>query len=322
LRLGCLGTGRIAELAILRPATLRSDVEIELWGRNEERLKQLSGRYHVATSARSLQSMLADESFDAVYVGLPNSLHFEAAVGALLGGKSALVEKPLCLGQTEALGLASLAARAGRIVQEALMVSHHPWQGWLRDRLATGRYGRIVALNTEVTFPASRDRLDRMPDTRQGGGAWYDIGPYWLQFLQALGLLAIRDFEILSVRRHRRAFDEQITVSAQLLDGVCARLQASLSGRYQARHVIRTETATLCVRDFLRPTIGDAQLAIDIVERPGSQGTQTFPGHNYYFHQLASFLDAVRGGSAGVSHQALARALDIAKIAQAVTEVA
>ena len=55
-------------------------------------------------------ALVGDSRVDAVYIPLPNNLHFEWARQCLLAGKHVLVEKPMCLTEAHVRELAVLAA--------------------------------------------------------------------------------------------------------------------------------------------------------------------------------------------------------------------
>ena len=48
------------------------------------------------------QVFLGDDSFDTVYIGLTNTLHYQYAKDAILAGKHVIVEKPFTVSATEA----------------------------------------------------------------------------------------------------------------------------------------------------------------------------------------------------------------------------
>ena len=64
-----------------------------------ETLAALSRRYRVKNTWNydQLDEALASDTFDAVYIALPNHLHCEYAIRAAAAGKHVLCEKPMAL---------------------------------------------------------------------------------------------------------------------------------------------------------------------------------------------------------------------------------
>ncbi|HEU4842122.1 MAG TPA: Gfo/Idh/MocA family oxidoreductase [Ilumatobacteraceae bacterium] len=122
--------------------------------------------------------VLADPDVDAVYITLPNAMHAAWALKALTAGKHVLCEKPLTMSAADTVALYETARAVGRHLAEAFMWPHHPRAQRLRDLVATGDLGPLVAHQATFTFA-----LDRPADHRfdaRGGGALLDGGIYCL----------------------------------------------------------------------------------------------------------------------------------------------
>jgi len=75
VRWGILGPGRIAA-RLLREADRAANVSVVAVGsRSHERAAQLASKFGIARVHDSYEALLADPQVDAVYIGLPNSLH-------------------------------------------------------------------------------------------------------------------------------------------------------------------------------------------------------------------------------------------------------
>ena len=96
--------------------------------------------------------MLADPDIDAVYIPLPNHLHAPWTIAAARAGKHVLCEKPLALTATEAQGMIDACREAGVLLMEAFMYRHHP--SWLavRELVASGRIGRLAAVDSWFSY--------------------------------------------------------------------------------------------------------------------------------------------------------------------------
>ena len=126
---------------------------------------------HRARFYRDYRELLARESLDGAIVATPNDRHAEVGIACAEHGLPVLMEKPIT--DTLASGRALLDAVAAHGV--ALAVGHHrrfdPTIGIARHAIATGRIGRIAAVDCvwamrkhDAYFDADWRR------TRPGGG--------------------------------------------------------------------------------------------------------------------------------------------------------
>ena len=129
--------------------------------------------------------MLADPDIDAVYIPLPNHLHAPWTIASARAGKHVLCEKPLALTAGEAQTMVDACAEAGVLLMEAFMYRQHPSWVAVRELVASGRIGRLQAVDSWFSYfnddPANiRNILD------DGGGALYDIGCYCVNLSRML----------------------------------------------------------------------------------------------------------------------------------------
>src|SRR5580693_8786194 len=80
-------------------------------------------------------ALLDDPTIDAVYIPLPNGLHYEWTIRALRAGKHVLVEKPFVSNATEATSLVKIHSALpspAPVLLEAVHYLFHPgWQTFL-----------------------------------------------------------------------------------------------------------------------------------------------------------------------------------------------
>ena len=178
IRWGVLSTARIATEKVI-PGIGRSTTGevVAIASRDGGRARAAAEGLGIPRSHGSYEALLADASVDAVYVPLPNHLHAEWSIRAMEAGKHVLCEKPLALTAAEAGRMADAAAASGRLLMEAFMYRHHP--SWLAvvEIVASGRIGRLQAVDSWFSY-----FLDDPGNIRNvleyGGGALYDIGCY------------------------------------------------------------------------------------------------------------------------------------------------
>jgi predicted dehydrogenase len=178
VRWGILSTADIALRKVIpgMRAAERTEV-LAIASRDGERARSAAEALGIPRAYAGYEALLADPDVDAVYIPLPNHLHPEWAMRAATAGKHVLCEKPLAMHTSQAREMVDTARAAGVLLMEAFMYRLHP--SWLavRDLVASGRIGRLVAVDS--WFAYHNDDPANIRNIREfGGGALYDIGCY------------------------------------------------------------------------------------------------------------------------------------------------
>lgn len=178
LRWGILSNARHTQDAIL-PALAKTESgrAVAIAARNRDAAAETAARFGIDRVHASYDDLLADPQVDAVFIGLPNSLHAEWIGKSIAAGKHVLCEKPLTVTEAETDGLAEKAAARGVHVQEALMTWSHPRWHQIRDIVRSGRIGRPTAVQGRFSF-FTRDAGNIRNQSALGGGALLDLGMY------------------------------------------------------------------------------------------------------------------------------------------------
>jgi predicted dehydrogenase len=133
----------------------------------------------------SYDALLADPDVDAIYIPLPNHLHADWTIAAARAGKHVLCEKPLAMTADDAQHMVDVAREEGVRLMEAFMYRLHP--SWLavRELVAGGRIGRLIAVQSWFSY--YNDDPANIRNIREaGGGALYDIGCYCINLSRML----------------------------------------------------------------------------------------------------------------------------------------
>ena len=178
LRIGILSTANIATAKVIPGMRRAERVEVvAIASRDAARSRAVADRLGIPTAHGSYEALLADPDVDAVYIPLPNHLHAEWTIAAARAGKHVLCEKPLAMTAADAERMVEACRTAGVHLMEAFMYRLHP--SWLaaRELVASGRIGRLVAVQSWFSFfnddPANIRNVQAF-----GGGALFDIGCY------------------------------------------------------------------------------------------------------------------------------------------------
>ena len=100
INIGIIGSGFIVPVFISVSKLVKGYHLRAIWGRHEEKLLQYKDEVDYLTT--DLEKILSDETIDAIYVALPNKLHYEYALKALEHGKHVILENPFTVYYDEA----------------------------------------------------------------------------------------------------------------------------------------------------------------------------------------------------------------------------
>jgi predicted dehydrogenase len=168
-----IATGRtIPALHAAPSATL-----LALASRDIDKARAVAQALRIPRAYGSYAELLADPDIQAVYVPLPNQLHFEWSRRALEAGTHVLCEKPLCLTAKEAAELCAIRDRTGRHIEEAFGYRNHPQWEKLAALVAGEAIGPIRAVHA-ILAKQFLDPADIRNNPQAGGGALYDLGSY------------------------------------------------------------------------------------------------------------------------------------------------
>ena len=178
IRWGVLGAAAIATGRTM-PAMLEapSATLLALASRDLAKAQAVAQTLGIPRVYASYEALLADPQVDAVYVPLPNQLHFEWALRCLQAGKHVLCEKPLCLSADQVSQLCAARDRTQRHIEEGFGFRNHPQWAKLDELLASDAIGPVRAVHATLA-KQFLDPLDVRNNPATGGGALYDLGSY------------------------------------------------------------------------------------------------------------------------------------------------
>ncbi len=153
--------------------------------RDVERGREYAKQLSIPKVHASYEELLADPEVDAVYIPMPNNLHAEWAMAAARAKKHVLCEKPLAMNAAEAARIVAVAEQEGVVLAEAFMYRLHPsWQK-VREIVASGRIGRLSAVQSWFGY-YNDDSANIRNIVESGGGALYDVGCYCVNLSRML----------------------------------------------------------------------------------------------------------------------------------------
>ncbi|MCR5794824.1 MAG: Gfo/Idh/MocA family oxidoreductase [Solobacterium sp.] len=189
MKLGIIGNGMIVQTALR--SLEGSDIPVKaLWCRNAAKGQPLCGQYSIEKLYTDFDGFLEDDSFDTVYVGLINSLHYEYAKKALLAGKNVICEKPLTSTYEEAEELVRIAEGKKLYLFEAIMSRYSRNYECLPEAVKQTGEMKVILCNYSQYSRRYDDyaagKVLPAFDPALSGGALYDINVYNVHFVTGL----------------------------------------------------------------------------------------------------------------------------------------
>jgi D-xylose 1-dehydrogenase (NADP+, D-xylono-1,5-lactone-forming) len=175
VRWGILGPGSIAA-RFMRNARAAAHSEVVAVGsRTPERAAAFAATFGISRAHASYEALLDDAAVDAVYIGLPNSLHHSWTMRALAAGKHVLCEKPYTRHPAEVAEAFDAADAAKRVLMEAFMWRHTPQARRFVELLP--EVGTLQAIRASFSFRIE-DQADVRLTADLDGGSLMDVGCY------------------------------------------------------------------------------------------------------------------------------------------------
>jgi predicted dehydrogenase len=174
---GIVSTAHINRLVIPGAHASEKVDLVAVASRDLGRAGEYARKWEIPVAFGSYEELLADESIEAVYISLPNTLHCEWSVKAVEAGKHVLCEKPMSRHPGEVVGAFDAADRAGRLLSEAFMFRHNPQTAQLVAFLESGAIGDVRLVRSAFSYSLYDPDNIRLR-TEVEGGALMDVGCY------------------------------------------------------------------------------------------------------------------------------------------------
>jgi predicted dehydrogenase len=185
LRFGILGTGNIArQFAEGVTGAKRSEV-VAVGSRSREAADAFARSRDVRQAYATYDAVLDDESVEAVYVSLPNSMHCEWTIKALEAGKHVLCEKPLGMTVADAEEMIAVSREAGVMLGTAFCYRFNTQHLAALEMIEDGKLGTLTYGRAQLScwYPPIESAWRQDPATG-GGGSLIDMGGHLIDLLE------------------------------------------------------------------------------------------------------------------------------------------
>ncbi len=228
IRWGILGTGNIAKQFAAGVATSQRGKIVAVGSRTEQAARGFAETYKIPTAYSSYSEVIDDKNVDAVYISLPNSMHYEWTLEAIAGGKHVLCEKPIAVNAVQAEEMFTAAERAGVKLMEAFMYRSHPLTLAVLERVRSGEIGQLKMIRSSFCYATKKIDGNIRFDRSLFGGALMDVGCYCINLSR---LLANREPTKMSAVAHLHAMgvDDATAAVMEFSSGVLASFTCGMS---------------------------------------------------------------------------------------------
>ena len=185
INIGVLGCADIAERSVI-PAIIELEDQFNLVGvasRSEEKAKIFAQKFNT-TPYSTYSEMIENGCLDAVYIPLPNSLHFEWVKTSLNKGLHVLVEKSLASSFEEVSELVEIARSKNLALVENFQFRFHSQLQTIKNLLEEKIIGDLRCVRSSFGFPPFSSPENIRYQRQLKGGALYDAGAYPLKISQ------------------------------------------------------------------------------------------------------------------------------------------
>jgi predicted dehydrogenase len=180
VRFAVMGLGHIAQAAVLPAFRNAENCElVALISSDEQKLKALSKQYKVPFTANyeDFEPCLEEAAVDALYIALPNSLHYEYAIRAARAGVHVICEKPLAMNSQDCVEMIEAAESNGVKLMTAYRL-HFEEANLAAIKVVKSRKLGDPRIFHSVFSMQVTDKDNIRLQHQMGGGPTFDLGIY------------------------------------------------------------------------------------------------------------------------------------------------
>ncbi len=188
LRFAAVGLGGISD--VFMQAVAKSDkctMTGLVSGHADTKAPKYQAQFNIPQSSvytyETFDRIADNKAIDAVYIGLPNSMHAEYTIRAAKAGKHVLCEKPMAVSSAECRSMIKACRDARVKLMIAYRVHYDPTWIKLRDLARSGAIGEIQGF--QGGFYGTKQQGEwRLDKKLAGGGSLFDLGIYPLNAIR------------------------------------------------------------------------------------------------------------------------------------------
>lgn len=197
---GVIGTAGIAKGCTIPGMQLAENCNLyAVAGRSMDKAKAYQEEFGFEVAYDSYEALLADPKVEAVYIPLPNELHYEWSIKAMQAKKHVLCEKPLAPTPAQMQAMFECAKENGVVLMEAYAYLHSPLMAAIKNEIKLGTIGDVLYMESQfITSDYDISNIRMRKETF--GGSTYDLGCYtttqilWMLEEEPVKVQAVAEF--------------------------------------------------------------------------------------------------------------------------------
>jgi predicted dehydrogenase len=309
IKVGLLGTGNISELFVQATKQINGIESTAVFNRDQLKANIFADQHRIKKAYNDINVMLNDAEINCIYIGLPNSMHFDYAMKAVKAGKMTIIEKPFVSNLAEFDQLKEAAQESGAMLFEMTRVMELPNYKTIKDNLELILPVRLVTVNFSQYSRRYNDLLaGKMPNVFSdefSGGALMDLGVYGVHLM--VGLFG-KPRGLLYVANH---LSNSVDLSGNLImkyKGFIASLVQSKNSKCENRITIQGERGTI----YATPTASIlSKVELDMEERLDISAKQE---HESMVYTLEKIVNVVERKDVALQQLMLAHSRDVMEV--------
>jgi predicted dehydrogenase len=296
VRYAVVGLGHISQVAALpafKNAKENSELTAFITGDQKKAILLRKKYKNVEIIAyEDYESFLSSGRVDAVYIALPNDLHYEYVKTALQCGVHVLCEKPFTLSSEEARELHQMAERKNIKLMVAYRLHFEPSNLRAVEIAKSGEIGELKYFTSDFSFQVTDPDNIRLKAKRGGGPIW-DIGIYCINAARYLFASEPTEVFAMSERSRDKRFsevDESISVVMRFPDHKLANFTVSFGTSDAAWYTLYGTEGFLCLDKAYEYS---EKRELEFQGKNGKLQTQIYKKGDQFGPELVYFSDCV-----------------------------
>lgn len=232
---------------------------------NSDKLKHFQNKFKPEVVYSSYEELLADPKVEAVYIPLPNGLHYEWVLKAAAMKKHILCEKPLGVSKLQVKLMQAACDANGVYLMEAFAYRQSPLTMKVKSLLDSGILGQLKFIESYYGYYLENEADVRFSEALYGG-ATYDVGCYNLNLIRYLAGSEPLKINAIGKISDKHGVDEGSSILMEFKDDLEAFAYCSLAISPSCQYTVIGEKGVLKVPTEFNSK-GTAKIIISTAEK-------------------------------------------------------
>jgi predicted dehydrogenase len=302
-----IGLGTISDIFMRACARVPEKAKITalVTGHPVEKGEKYAAMYGIPKSSiytyETFDKIRDNKDVEAVYVGLPNSMHREFTERGAAAGKHVLCEKPMAISSAECRSMIAACKKANVKLMIAYRVQYEPLWNQMMEMVRSGDIGQVQSCHGGF-YGSQRAGAWRLDRKLAGGGSILDLGIYPLNAIRhILAEEPVAFTAVASTREQSTRFaevEQSVEWTMKFPSGILAMCGSSYGASGPAYLTIQGDRGYLDMRPgfFYDPPHLTGQAGGKSIDIPGT-GTAPYQFTNEAIH----FSDCIRNNTEPLS---------------------